>query len=135
MASFGTTSTERLRTCDPRLRTLFTEIVGVFDCSIICGFRDEAAQAEVFKNGLSKAKFGQSPHNVYPSLAVDVVPYPIDWDDRERLAYFSGFVMAKAEEMAIPLTWGNDWDGDLNLNDNRLKDYPHFEIKGWRDET
>ncbi len=64
-----------------------------------------------------------------------MVPYPIDWDDRERLAYFSGFVMAKAEEMAIPLTWGNDWDGDLNLNDNRLKDYPHFEIKGWRDET
>ena len=29
-----------------------------------------------------------------PSRAVDVVPYPIDWDDRERFHLFAGFVIA-----------------------------------------
>ena len=66
-----------------------------------------------------------------PSLAVDVVPYPVDWQDRERMTYFAGFVMGIARvKFGISLRWGGDWDLDTDLKDNKFDDLPHFEIKG-----
>ncbi len=82
----------------------------------------------------SKARFGESPHNVEPlSKAVDAVPWPVDWEDIERMAYFAGFVMCTAKWMEIPIRWGNDWDGDTDLRDNKLNDRPHFELLNWRE--
>ena len=42
------------------------------------------------------------------SKAVDVAPYPIDWNDKERFYYFAGVVMGIAIQMGIPLRWGGD---------------------------
>ena len=133
MPSFGATSSGRLGTCDGRLQRLMREVVKHFDCSIICGHRGPEEQKAAFDAGNSKAQFGQSPHNPYPAKAVDALPYPVDWADKERMCYFAGFVMAIALEMEIPLRWGNDWDRDTDLNDNSLKDYPHFELTDWRE--
>ncbi len=80
----------------------------------------------------SKARFGQSPHNLDPSRAVDAIPYPVDWEDIERMAYFAGVVMTTAKWMSIPIRWGNDWDGDTDLRDNSLNDRPHYELLDWR---
>ena len=132
MPSFGTTSAARLSTCDRQLQELFERVVQTFDCSIICGTRDKAEQDRVFAEGLSKAKWLESPHNYSPSFAVDALPYPIDWGDRERMTYFAGYVKATAVNMAIPLIWGGDWDDDTEVRDNKFDDLVHFELANRR---
>lgn len=79
--------------------------------------------------GFSKVRFPNSRHNVNPSLAVDVAPWPIDWMDTERFIYFGGYVKGIAAQLGIPIRWGGDWDGDFELKDNLFNDYGHFEIQ------
>jgi len=132
MAEFGKSSRTKLQTCQPLLQRVFLEVVKTFDCSVICGQRDRAAQQLAFETGKSKARFGESPHNFSPALAIDVIPYPVDWQDTERMIYFAGFVMATAQAMGIELKWGGDWNRDTHLSDNRFDDFPHFELADWR---
>lgn len=128
MAEFGTRSKTNLMTCDPRLQDLLETVVEYFDCAVICGHRTEEEQEKAFHEGRSKARWGQSMHNTLPSMAVDVVPYPVDWEDRERFHHFAGFVRGIAHAKGINIRWGGDWDGDMDLKDNRFDDLPHFEL-------
>lgn len=128
MPKFSAISLQRLATCDKRLQAVMNEVVKRFDCTILCGHRDQVEQEAAFAAGKSKAHFGQSPHNASPSRAVDASPYPIDWSDIARFRYFAGFVMGVAAAMGVPLRWGGDWDGDRELGDNRFNDFPHFEL-------
>ena len=129
MPSFGRTSTERLRTCHPSLQKVFKEVVKYFDCAIICGHRTEEEQDNVFYNGKSTVQFPNSKHNSIPSMAVDVVPWPIDWKDRRRMYYFAGFVKGIASGMGYEIRFGGDWDSDTQVNDNYFQDLPHYELK------
>ena len=129
MPYFGKSSKKRLSTCDDRLQKVFNEVIKHVDCSVLCGHRGKDDQDKAYKEGKSKAKYPNGRHNRQPSLAVDVSPYPIDWDDLERQTLFAGFVLGIAKQMGINLIWGNDWDGDFETKDTRLKDYPHFELK------
>ena len=128
MPRFGRRSQANLATCHPDLQRVFEEVVKIFDCSILCGHRGEEAQNEAYHKGLSKLKFPESRHNTQPSVAVDAVPYPIDWEDRERMTYFAGLVLGVAHGMGITLRWGGDWDRDTEVADNRFDDLPHFEL-------
>ena len=129
MPYFGKTSKKRLSTCDDRLVKVFNEVIKHVDCSVLCGHRGKDDQNKAYKEGKSKAEYPKGRHNRYPSLAVDVSPYPIDWKDLERQTLFAGFVLGIAKQMGIDLIWGNDWDGDFETKDTGLKDYPHFELK------
>lgn len=131
MPSFSSTSKKRLSTCDEKLQTLFNEVVKHFDCSVTCGYRGKEEQNKAYKAGNSKKQFPHGKHNKLPSNAVDVAPYPIDWDDRERFQYFAGFVLGTAKQLGINIRYGGDWDGDNDLKDNKkFDDLVHFEIKG-----
>ena len=130
MPSFGKKSQERLNTCDPRLVELFEEVVEHFDCSVIQGYRDEAEQNKAFEDGFSKLKYPKGSHNKYPSLAVDIAPYPIDWKDRDRFHLFAGFVKGIASQMGLNIRWGGDWNSDTHTKDNNFDDLPHFEVRG-----
>ena len=129
MPKFGRTSLKRLNTCDEDLQALFKEVVKYFDCSVIEGHRNEARQNKAFEDGNSKVKFPKGRHNSKPSKAVDVVPYPVDWEDRERMTYFAGFVKGVAYMMGIPVRWGGDWNNNTDLKDNNFDDLPHFELR------
>ena len=129
MPYFGKTSKKRLLTCDKRLQKIFNEVIRYVDCSILCGHRGKDDQNKAYKEGKSNAKYPEGRHNRYPSLAVDVSPYPLDWEDYERQTLFAGFVLGVANQMGIDLIWGNDWDGDFQTKDTNLEDYPHFELK------
>jgi len=61
-------------------------------------------------------------------MAVDVAPYPIDWDDLGGFYMFAGYVLRVAETMGIKIRYGGDWDGDRKTTDQRFKDLPHFEL-------
>jgi peptidoglycan LD-endopeptidase CwlK len=128
MPNFSLPSLEKLSTCHPDLQRLFKEVIKHFDCTIICGHRGEAEQEKAFLEGKSKARFGKSKHNTTPSMAVDVAPYPIDWQDIRRFYLFAGYVLAIAQQMGIKVRWGGDWSGDLDVKDNNFNDLPHWEI-------
>lgn len=128
MKEFGKASKERLGTCHSDLQRLFAEVQKRYDCTIVCGYRGEEDQEEAYRTGKSKVRFPNSKHNQSPSLAVDVVPFPIDWKDRTRFYHFAGFVLGVAAGMGIKIRWGGDWDGDFVLNDQKFFDLPHFEL-------
>ena len=62
-------------------------------------------------------------------MAVDVAPYPIDWEDRDRFHYFGGYVLGIAKSLGLNIRWGGDWDQDTQTKDNKFDDLVHFEIK------
>jgi peptidoglycan L-alanyl-D-glutamate endopeptidase CwlK len=63
-----------------------------------------------------------------PSEAADIAPAPIDWDKVDRFKVLGGIVIGVAFMMGIPIRWGGDWDGDLDLRDQKLMDYGHIEL-------
>lgn len=128
MGKFSEPSSTRLATCDERLQRLFNEVVKHFDCTVISGHRGEKEQNEAFAKGFSKLRYPNSKHNRKPSLAADVVPFPIDWKDTNRMRVFAGFVLGIASQMEIKIRWGGDWDSDTEVKDNSFQDLPHFEI-------
>ena len=130
MPLFSNRSRAILQTCDPQLQNLFTNVVLTFDCTIVSGHRTEEEQNALFHRGASKLKWPHSKHNREPSLAVDVYPYPIDWQDRDRFHYFAGFVMGIAHNYYLNLRWGGDWDKDWQVRDNVFDDLGHFELIG-----
>ena len=129
MAKFGKSSKKRLETCDERLQKVFNEVVKHVDCSILEGHRSGERQDKLFNEGKTKVKYPNGRHNANPSNAVDVAPYPIDWDDRERFHLFAGFVIGIAKSMGITLRWGGDWNMNFEVDDNQFDDFPHFELR------
>ena len=106
MPKFGKSSLKRLETCDKRLQEVFNEVIKYVDCSILEGHRGEERQNRFVDEGKSKVRFPNGRHNAKPSRAVDVTPYPVDWDDRERQTLFAGFVLGVARGMGINLRRG-----------------------------
>ena len=117
---FSSKSKANLATCAEPLQLLFNEIIKRVDCTVVCGHRAEEAQEEAFRTGHSKARWGESRHNTMPSQAVDVVPYPIDWQDLARFQHFAGFVLGTASQMKIDIEWGGHW---------KFVDMPHYQIR------
>ena len=129
MPRFGTKSKMQLHTCSGDLVSLFNEVIKHFDCSVIEGHRGEKKQNKAYNKGNSKVKFPNGKHNSSPSMAVDVAPYPIDWNDRDRFHYFAGYVLGTAKQMGLRIRWGGDWDMDTQTKDNKFDDLVHFELK------
>jgi len=128
MPKFGSRSRKNLSTCHEDLQDLFNEVIKHVDCSVICGHRNKQEQNEAFEKKRTKVKYPNGRHNAKPSMAADVVPYPIDWDDRERFHLFAGFVLGVAQSMEINIRWGGDWNKNFEVDDNNFDDFPHFEI-------
>ena len=120
----------------PDLRRLATAVAAKGPpFRVICGYRGEREQARAFAIGASKAKFGQSPHNFVPSLAIDVAPGwegPLKWSDTKGFEAVGRAFVATAKELKIPIRWGADWDMDGKTTDEKFVDFPHIELHPWR---
>lgn len=114
------TSRQKLNTCHSDLIKLIEAVAETEKCAVICGFRGRYEQEKAYMAGKSKAKFGQSKHNLKPSQAVDVVPVPLNWEDIPAFEKLGEKIMAKADELGIKIKWGRDF--------TNLKDYPHWEL-------
>ena len=86
------------------------------DFTVIEGIRNINRQRELYKAGKSTTM--NSRH--ITGHAVDMVPWPVDWDDLERFEVVSKAMKAAAEELDISLVWGGDWKS--------FYDAPHFEL-------
>ena len=60
--------------------------------------------------------------------AVDLVPYPVDWNDLKKFDAIAKAMFAAAKELNIKIRWGADWDGDGKPRERGESDSPHFEI-------
>ena len=86
------------------------------DFTVIEGIRNVNRQRELFKAGKSTTM--NSRH--ITGHAVDMVPWPVDWNDLERFEVVSEAMKAAAEELEVSIVWGGDWKS--------FYDGPHFEL-------
>lgn len=135
MPKFGKSSTRRLGTCHPDLQIIMNHAIARGpDFSILCGHRSEEEQNKAYRQKRSQLKWPLSKHNSHPSKAIDIAPYPIDWNDWNRFRILAGYILAIADTLYSleliehRLTWGGDWDRDYQESDERFRDLPHFEL-------
>lgn len=129
MPIFSQTSKDRLYTCHPVLITLCNELITYIDFMVVCGYRNQAEQEEAFNNGFSKLHWPYGRHNKVPSLAVDIAPYPLNWDDVDRFKQLGFFVLGYAAAKGINITWGADWNKNYIISDERFIDLPHVQLE------
>lgn len=60
--------------------------------------------------------------------AVDLAPYPIDWNDLARFDKMAKLIQAAAAVEGVAIRWGADWDGDGKPREKGESDSPHFEL-------
>ena len=120
MASFGKRSSERVATCHPDLQKILHEAIKMYDFTVLCGHRGKEDQNNAFAANKSNKQWPDGRHNSTPATAVDIAPWPIDWDDVAEFHYLAGIIMAVAEKYDIKLTWGGRW--------THPKDCPHFQL-------
>jgi hypothetical protein len=128
MPKFGTSSLTQRATLHPDLKRLVDEVIKHVDFSITCGYRNQADQDAAVAKGLSQVKFPNGKHNTLPSKALDVAPYPINWNDTEAFTLLAGVFFGVAAVLGIKLRLGADWDGDFNTLEHSFKDRPHIEL-------
>jgi peptidoglycan L-alanyl-D-glutamate endopeptidase CwlK len=120
MYNFSNVSEQRLLTCHASIQTVCRTVIQDYDFMVLCGYRDETEQNNAYNSGASQLEYPKSKHNTMPSLAVDLAPYPIDWDDLKRFHELAGRVLEVASLLNIQIAWGGHW--------KKFKDYPHFEL-------
>jgi len=136
MYKFGKQSLDRLATCDERIQKVMNEAIKHYDFTVLYGYRTPAEQFELFKQGRTlvgkewkvtgktvtnlDGKTKMSNHNSNPSKAIDIAPYPIDWNNIQRFLDMAKVVKEAAKTVGVEITYGGDW---------KMKDYPHWEVK------
>jgi peptidoglycan LD-endopeptidase CwlK len=130
-------SLTNLAGCHPLLTDLLTAVNEIVPCEVVCGWRNEADQNAAFAAGTSDRQWPNGRHNnTLPdgmpySMAADVCPLPINWDNTNAFYFFAGIVIAQAKEIGINIIWGGNWANDnLIVHQKGLNDLDHFEIKG-----
>ena len=125
MPKFGKRSREKMRGVDSRLINVMNELIKLMDVTIIEGLRTKERQEELVAKGASKTKF--SKH--IEGKALDLSPYPIDWENRDGFYYMGGMIRGIAQQLGYDIRYGGDWDSDGQTKDNNFDDLVHVEIK------
>ena len=128
MPRFGKKSKRVLSGLNEVLQELLSEVIKYVDISLIEGIRSLDRQKELKELGSSKTL--KSKH--LTGEAVDLAPFPIDWEDEKRFIYVAGIIKGVAFAMGIPIRWGGDWNGDTLLSnrdsEQTFDDLNHFEL-------
>jgi hypothetical protein len=117
---FSTNSRGKLDETHDHIQCVFEHVLPVYDITVVWGYRGERTQTKAFEEGYSDLEWPKSRHNLVPSLAIDVVPYPIDWNDIERFIELSWVIKGVISVLECPLEWGGDW--------TTRKDYAHWQL-------
>ena len=126
MYKFGKRSKSRLKGVDTKLVNVLNELIKIMDVTIIEGVRSKERQEQLLAQGKTKTRF--SKH--IEGKAVDLAPYPINWDDREMFHYMGGMLRGLGKAMGLKIRWGGDWDSDGETKDNGFDDLVHVELRG-----
>lgn len=86
------------------------------DFSVIEGVRNIERQRQLVAKGASKTL--NSRH--ITGHAVDIAPWPIDWEDLKRFEIMADAMKQAADELGVDVEWGGDW--------RSFYDGPHFQL-------
>ena len=114
----GTRSLQNLSGVHPDLVAVVKRAIQITeqDFTVIEGVRNIDRQRQLYRTGKSKTL--NSRH--LTGHAVDMVPWPVDWNDLEGFEVMSEAMKSAAEELNITIVWGGDWKS--------FYDGPHFEL-------
>lgn len=123
---FGETSLKRMQGVHPLLRQCAERALsyGILDLTVVPygGLRTLDDQRQLVAKGASQTL--NSLHRVQPETgfghAIDLAPYPLDWNNIERFMLAGTLMFRAAMELGVPLEWGGHW--------KNFKDYPHFQL-------
>ena len=90
-----------------------------FDVVVLEGIRTKQRQEELYYKKPPATKTLKSKH--LTGNAVDLAPYPIDWNDTDRFEALADVVKKAAKTVGVDIQWGGDWVTPIDL--------PHYEIK------
>lgn len=135
----GSTSLKRLEGVHPHLVEVVKRAIQLsrVDFSVLEGIRSKLRQAELYNQGRTTPGpivtwVMTSNHFVNPKTgyghAVDLVPYPLDWNDLAKFDEISRAMFAAADELRTPIRWGADWNRDGKPRQRGETDSPHFEL-------
>lgn len=121
------------------------------DFMVLEGVRTEQRQRELYGQGRSAAEL--SAAGVDPALskplakvvtwtlksnhfvqadgfghAVDLVPYPVDWNTLSKFDAIADAMAQASKELGVPIRHGADWDMDGKRRERGESDNPHFEL-------
>ena len=122
MPSFGKRSLENLQGVHPKIVDVLKTAIQHYNFSVLEGVRTLDRQEFLVNQGVSTTL--KSKHLIQTdgyAHAVDIAPYPIDWDNVEEFFYLAGLIEGIASTVGIRLRWGGRW--------KTLKDCPHFELR------
>ena len=114
----GTRSLQNLSGVHPDMQAVVKKAIEIteVDFTVIEGIRNIDRQRQLLKEGKSTTL--NSRH--ITGHAVDMVPWPVDWEDLDRFETMAEAMKDAAEELEIPIVWGGDWKS--------FYDAPHFEL-------
>lgn len=125
MYKFGRTSLARMEGVHPLIRDCAERALsyGILDLTVpkFGGLRTLDDQRQLVASGASRTL--NSLHRKQESgygHAIDLVPYPVDWNNIERFMLMGTLMFRAANELGVPLEWGGHW--------KNFKDYPHFQF-------
>lgn len=115
---FSKRSLNNLNSVKPELQKVIGEAMRIttFDFAVISGLRSIREQKKLVKGGFSKTM--NSRH--LTGHAVDLAPYPIDWNDLERFDRLAVIVKQAAINVGVEIEWGGDWTSFV--------DRPHYQL-------
>lgn len=141
-----TTAAQRRQRILAELHPLLAAMVGALLDDLggrfmpICGYRDEAAQADALARHASNAAWGQSPHNFKPALACDLVlnpevvavtqreGFPDLWDEKSPGAVEAwNDLEVMAAKHGLERVCITD-----RITGKPRRDKPHVQLPGWR---
>lgn len=135
MYSLGNKSQQKLKGVHPLLREVIELAIKKTkqDFTVIWGVRTAEQQNALYQKGRTTGGSivtykdgysGKSNHQVKADgfgHAVDLTPWPIDWDDWGKFADINDAVQEAADEIGVKVTWGGNW---------RMRDGAHWQLDG-----
>lgn len=137
----GARSLERLVGVHPKLVEVVKRAIALstVDFTVLEGVRSQARQNELYAQGRARpgnivtwTKTSNHFKNAKTGYghAVDLVPFPVDWNDLKKFDQISRAMFQAADELNTPIRWGADWDRDGKPRERGETDSPHFELWG-----
>ena len=129
----GKTSLARLQGVDETLVNVVKRAIEIseVDFTVLEGVRTLDRQRELYAQGRTapgKIVTWTMKSRHIEGKAVDLVPYPLDWNDLEKFSKIKDAMFQAARELDVNLRWGADWDGDGKYREKGEYDSPHFEL-------
>ena len=139
MFTFSERSLNNLKGVHPKLVAVVKRALELspIDFTVLEGVRSQARQDELWAQGRTKPGAvvtwvqTSGTHGIQADgygHAVDLAPYPIDWNNFERFDQLANVMFAAAKELDVKIRWGGDWDMDKIIHERGESDSPHYEL-------